>query len=196
MTKKIVSWNVNGLRAMMKKSDLQTLVATKSPDILCLQEVRCEDKDAERLITKDTLLNSTYPYRIFNHCKIKAPGKHFGYSGTGILSKSPITVLDIPDSLLDEEGRVILFKIQDMPQVTFINVYTPNSGEQLKALPRRMSWDAAFTEMVTELLEEHDHLLVCGDLNVAIEEIDVHQSGRNTKFPGYSDKERQSAKLF
>ncbi len=172
----IVSFNVNGIRAISKKSfpeDMQKL----SPDVLCLQETKATVDQVKETIGD---LNGYHIYA--NEAEKK------GYSGTAILSKiEPISVsYDMGIEEHDMEGRVIAAEFEDYYVVT---VYTPNSGNDLKRLSYRQTWDEAFLNYLKEL-EANKPVLVCGDFNVAHKSIDLARPKANyNKSAGHMQEE-------
>lgn len=174
---KIVSWNVNGIRAIIKK-DFDKTIAEINPDILCLQETKAQKKEVEKALLP--FLNNYDLY--VNEAEKK------GYSGTAILTKpKPIKVtygMNIPK--FDTEGRIICAEYQSYFLVT---VYTPNAGQGLKRLDFKHEWDIAFKNYVKEL----DHIkpvIICGDLNVAHQAIDLKNDKSNyNKTAGYTQIE-------
>ena len=173
---KLISWNVNGIRAVMKKGFMEWLYE-EDPDVLCLQETKAQDDQVLEALA------DLKGYHISTNSAVKK-----GYSGTAILSKTkPISVeLDIDVEEHDLEGRVIAAEYPDFYLVT---VYTPNSGSELKRLEYRESWDVAFLAYLKEL-EQDKPVLVCGDLNVAHTEIDLARPKPNyNKSAGYMQEE-------
>ncbi len=172
----IVSFNVNGIRAISKKSfpeDMQNL----SPDVLCLQETKATVDQVKETIGD---LNGYHIYA--NEAEKK------GYSGTAILSKvEPISVsYDMGIEEHDTEGRVIAAEFEEYYVVT---VYTPNSGNDLKRLDYRQTWDTAFLDYLKEL-EAKKPVLVCGDFNVAHKSIDLARPKANyNKSAGHMQEE-------
>lgn len=177
MALKLVSWNVNGIRAIVKKGFLDS-VKDMAPDIMCLQETKAQLEDAQ------TALALLPDYKSFiNYSKARK-----GYSGTAILTKNePLEVTyDMGIEEHDQEGRVVT---AEFDQFYLLNVYTPNSGSGLKRLDYRETWDAAFLEHMKSL-EAKKPLIVCGDLNVAHEEIDIARAKENyNKSAGYTQRE-------
>jgi exodeoxyribonuclease III len=173
---KMVSWNVNGIRAALKKGADESL-ASLDADIVCLQEVRALPEQFElKMDGFDAFWN---------------PAEKKGYSGTGILSRIPF--VDVSYGLgieeLDTEGRVVTAETGDFYLVT---VYTPNSQRGLARLEYRTRvWDAAFREYLIRL-DEKKPVIFCGDLNVAHEEIDLANPKSNKKNAGFTPEERQS----
>ena len=178
---KLISWNVNGLRAVLKKGFLD-FIDGEQPDVLCLQETKISDDLVEGFTFDD------YPHTYWNCAEKK------GYSGTAILSKKkPLSVsygLGIEQH--DKEGRVITAEFSDYYLVT---VYTPNSqNHDENKRPRRLDyrtgeWDVAFLEYVKGL-ETSKPVVFCGDLNVAHREIDLANPKTNRKNAGFTDEER------
>ncbi|MDW3195910.1 MAG: exodeoxyribonuclease III [Cytophagales bacterium] len=173
----LVSWNVNGIRAIIKKDfpkDVQEMV----PDVLCLQETKGQPEDVK------TALQLFDDYHIY----VNSSKARKGYSGTAILSKQePLSVTyDMGIEEHDQEGRVITAEYEKFHLVT---VYTPNSGEGLKRLDYRETWDAAFKDHMVAL-ESKKPVIVCGDLNVAHTEIDIARAKPNfNKSAGYTQRE-------
>jgi len=173
---KLVSWNVNGIRATMKK-DFMKSFNTLKPDVLCLQETKAQDDQVFEALAEFK------GYHLFSHCAEKK-----GYSGTAIISKTePLQVFSgIKQPEHDTEGRVLTAEFKDY---YLVDVYTPNSGEELKRLDYRSRWDKAFLKYIRKL-EEHKPVVICGDLNVAHQEIDIARPKENyNKSAGYTQKE-------
>ena len=173
---KIISWNVNGIRAVAKKNffeDFKTLNA----DIFCLQETKAQDDQvAETLATVEG-------YHIYSNSAEKK-----GYSGTAILSKlKPISVTKgIGIAEHDNEGRVLCLEYE---KFYLVNVYVPNSGRDLKRLDYRQTWDLAFFNYMKEL-EKNKPVVTCGDFNVAHKAIDLARPKPNyNKAAGYMQEE-------
>ena len=174
---KLVSWNVNGIRAMMKKDFIKD-VKEMSPDILCLQETKAQPEEAK------SALSILSDYETF----VNSSKERKGYSGTAILTKSkPLEVTeDIGIEEHDTEGRVITAEYDTFILVT---VYTPNSGEGMKRLDYRKTWDEAFLQHIMAL-EEKKPVVICGDLNVAHQDIDIARPKANyNKTSGYTQTE-------
>jgi exodeoxyribonuclease-3 len=173
---KIVSWNVNGIRAVAKKnffSDLKFLEA----DILCLQETKAQDDQIEETLVS---LNDYYIY--------SNSAERPGYSGTTVLSKiKPLKVTKgINIRRHDTEGRVLCLEYDIF---FLVNVYVPNSGSELKRLGYRQDWDKAFFEYLKDL-EKVKPVVVCGDFNVAHKKIDLARPKDNyNKTAGYMQEE-------
>ena len=173
---KIISFNVNGIRAILKK-DFEQDIRNLNPDILCLQETKAQDDQvAEALM-------DFKEYEIYSNSAVKK-----GYSGTAILTKlKPIRVTyDIGVEEHDQEGRVIA---AEFDQFYLVTVYVPNSGSELKRLQYRQTWDAAFLKYL-KTLEKNKPVIVCGDLNVAHKEIDLARPKENyNKAAGFMQEE-------
>ncbi len=165
---KFISWNVNGLRAVLTKGFMEAFTALDA-DVFCLQETKLQEGQAE--------LSLDGYHQYWNYAEKK------GYSGTAIFSKREALSVryGIGVDEFDHEGRVITL---DMGDFYFINVYTPNSQDGLKRLDFRMRWEDAF------LLEADKPVIFCGDLNVAHEEIDIKNPKANRKNAGFTDEER------
>jgi len=173
---RIVSWNVNGVRAVMKKDFLGSLKALKA-DVLCLQETKAQDDQALEA------LKEVEGYEIYVNSAVKK-----GYSGTAILTKrKPLSVrLDLGIETHDQEGRVIALEFEAFFLVT---VYTPNSGSELKRLGYRQEWDADFLAYLLDL-EKEKPVIACGDFNVAHRPIDLARPKPNyNKSAGYMQEE-------
>ena len=171
---KLISGNVNGLRACMGKGFLDFLKASDA-DIVCLQETKMQREQA------DFIIGGYEEY--WNSAEKK------GYSGTAVFTKKPpLSVsygIGIPEH--DTEGRVIT---AEFPDFFLVNVYTPNSQQELARLPYRMQWEDAFRDYL-KTLDQKKPLIVCGDMNVAHEEIDLKNPKANRKNAGFTDEERQ-----
>ena len=180
--KSILSWNVNGIRAVSKKG-FEAFLAETNHDIVCLQET----KISEDLVHGFQFEN--YPHLIWNCAEKK------GYSGTAIFSKqAPLSVKKgIGIEKHDKEGRVISAEFEDFYLVT---VYTPNAqGHDENRRPKRLDyrtkeWDVDFLNFILEL-EKSKPVIFCGDLNVAHKEIDLANPSTNRKNAGFTDEERQ-----
>lgn len=173
---RIVSWNVNGIRAVMKK-DFEASLAAMEADVLCLQETKAQDDQVrEALVDIDG-------YHVFSNSALRK-----GYSGTAVLTKKqPIaTRLDMGIEAHDQEGRVVALEFDDF---FLVNVYTPNSGSELKRLGYRQKWDADFLAYLKRL-EREKPILACGDFNVAHREIDLARPRENyNRSAGYMQEE-------
>lgn len=173
---KLVSWNVNGIRAVLNKNFIES-IEDLNPDIFCIQETKAHPDQVEHYIQ-----DLGYVYEYWNSAIKK------GYSGTAIFSKiKPITVnYGFGIDEFDMEGRVITAEFDNFYLVT---VYTPNSKRELLRLEYRQNWDRVFLEHVRKL-EEKKPVIFCGDLNVAHNEIDLANPQSNKRNPGFTDEER------
>lgn len=191
---KLFSWNVNGIRAVIKKGDFATFIEKYQPDILCLQETKAEQGQA--------VIDLPGYYEYWNSAEKK------GYSGTAIFSKQKaLSVINgFPDDIItshkvtgdtygnpNKEGRVIAAEFNDYWVVT---VYTPNSKGDLSRLTlREKHWDPAFLAYVKQL-EKTKPVLFCGDLNVAHQEIDLANPKPNIGKHGFTNEERTGFQNF
>jgi len=174
MSLKIVSWNVNGIRAVLKK-DFSKTIKKEDPDVLCVQETKAHPDQVDELL-------SDYEHHFWNSAEKK------GYAGTAVFSKiKPLSVnYDMGVAKHDKEGRVIAV---EFPKFFLVTVYTPNSGQELKRLTYRKDWDRDFLKYLKKL-EKNKPVIVCGDLNVAHTEIDLARPKANyNKTAGYTQIE-------
>lgn len=186
---KLLSWNVNGIRAVHRKGMLEPLIAKEKPDILCLQETKAEQFQSE--------VDLPEYEEYWNSASRK------GYSGTAIFTKiKPLAVLlDFPKDVVkkfainddgygnpNEEGRVIAL---EFPEYFVVNVYTPNAKDDLSRIPLRYKhWDPAFLAYVRSL-EKKKPVVFCGDLNVAHTEDDLANPKPNEGKKGFTQEERE-----
>lgn len=183
---KIYSWNVNGIRAVLKKGDFQEFLVKHDPDILCLQETKASKDQVEiDLPDYDEYWNSA---------------EKKGYSGTAIFTKhAPLSVIQgIPEDIAKryeledgygntlKEGRVITLEFENFFVST---VYTPNAKDDLSRIPMRQNWDPAYLEFMKHL-EREKSVIFCGDLNVAHTELDLARPKENKGKKGFSTEER------
>jgi exodeoxyribonuclease III len=170
---KIISWNVNGLRAVLKKGFLD-FVGKENPEVLCLQEIKAHPGQVDEIL-KD------YENHYWN------PAEKKGYSGTAVFSKKKPLSVKFGNELLDDtEGRVIVLEFE---WFYLINVYTPNSQRRLVRLDFRKEWDESFLKLAKSLGEKKK-VIICGDLNVAHTEIDLANPKSNyNKTAGYTQIE-------
>ena len=170
---RLISWNVNGLRAVMGKNFMEFFNDIDA-DIFCLQETKLQEGQIE--------MDLPGYYQYWNYADKK------GYSGTAIFTKKePISVsygIDIDEH--DHEGRVITLEFDDFYMVT---VYTPNSQDELKRLDYRMKWEDDFRAYLTALNTKKP-VIVTGDMNVAHKEIDLKNPKTNRRNAGFTDEER------
>ncbi len=172
---KLISWNVNGLRACVSKGDFYSNFKALDADIFCLQETKMQEGQL------DLELPDEYE-AYWNYAEKK------GYSGTAVFTKvKPISVTYGMDEFReDNEGRLITLEFDDFYLVT---CYTPNSKQGLLRLDDRMLWEDAFLAYLNKL-QESKSVVVCGDLNVAHQEIDLKNPKSNHKNAGFTDEER------
>lgn len=171
---KLISWNVNGIRACVQKGFLDFFKEAKA-DIFCIQESKMQEGQLE--------LELDGYYQYWNYAEKK------GYSGTAIFTKKePLSVqYGIGVEEHDHEGRVITLEFEDFYMVT---VYVPNSQDELKRLDYRMQWEIDFLAYLKKL-EEKKGVIFCGDLNVAHKEIDLKNPKTNRRSAGFTDEERE-----
>lgn len=173
---KLLSWNVNGLRAVIKK-DFFKILEEENPDILCIQETKMQEQDIDFLLFDK--------YKDYHYYRSSAEKK--GYSGTGIFTKvEPISVAYGIDGRYTDEGRLITLEYEGF---YLINSYTPNSQEALKRLDYRLEYENCLREYM-QRLDSVKPVILCGDLNVAHNEIDIKNPASNHFNPGFSDEER------
>ena len=211
MQLRLFSWNVNGLRAVLRKGELQNFLAQYHPDVLCLQEIKCRPDQLD-LFETDALKD----YQIFWN-----PAKRPGYSGTAILvskglgergissfagrpeaaaedkRRSPVktgatdAVLQNADDrkrAREQEGRILILEFS---QFHLLNVYTPNSKPDLSRLSlRHDSWDPEFKNLLKDL-EKTKPVITCGDFNAAHQEIDLARPASNHHSAGFTNEERE-----
>ncbi|WP_271711662.1 exodeoxyribonuclease III [Marinigracilibium pacificum] len=183
MIMNIVSWNLNGIRAAVRKGFLDSL-SQLQPDILCVQETKAQDDQVQEA------LEELDGYHVFSNSAEKK-----GYSGTAILSKhEPLSVTNgIGIDEHDNEGRVLTAEFETFYLVT---VYVPNSSSGLKRLPYRTEWDKDFLKFLKGL-ESKKPVVVCGDFNVAHQPIDIARPKSNyNKTAGYTQQEIDGMTAF
>ena len=176
---KLLSWNVNGIRAALNKGAAEA-ITKEDPDIFCLQETKARPEQVELPLDLGGYRN------YWNSAEKK------GYSGTAIFTKEePLEVFnDMGIDEHDTEGRVIAAEFADF---VLVNVYTPNSQNELRRLGYRMEWDLAFRNYLKHLEKSREKpVIFCGDLNVAHQEIDIARPGTNHRSAGFTDEERAS----
>lgn len=170
---KLISWNVNGFRAVLKKGFTEYF-KTENPDIIALQEIKLSEVQVD--------FNEDGYYCYWNYAEKK------GYSGTAIFTKKQ--ALSVSNGIgieeHDKEGRVITLEYEDF---YFVTVYTPNSKDGLLRLDYRMVWEDEFLKYI-EKLNESKPVILCGDLNVAHKEIDLKNPKSNTRSAGFTIEER------
>lgn len=183
---KIYSWNVNGIRAVKKKGDLDRFIAKHQPDILCLQETKAQ---------RDQIEVDLPEYEEY-WCSAEKKG----YSGTAIFTKIPPVdvILGIPEEIstkyglsdsygdTTKEGRVTTLEFE---HIYVVSVYTPNAKDDLSRIPMRTQWDPAFLEFM-DTLQQRKPVIFCGDLNVAHTEVDLARPKENDGKKGFTKEER------
>ncbi|MBI5386722.1 MAG: exodeoxyribonuclease III [Verrucomicrobia bacterium] len=177
---KLISWNVNGLRAILGKNFLDYL-AQEDPDVLCLQETRCQPDEVEPL----------WPDAYTTYWNT---AEQAGYAGTAIFTKArPLEIstgLDVAEH--DREGRVLTAEFTDF---FLVNVYVPNSRRDLRRLPYRQRWDRSFLRHLKKL-QRRKPVIFCGDLNVAHTEFDLANPKANVGQHGFTHEERTGFSAF
>ncbi|MBR5389334.1 exodeoxyribonuclease III [Candidatus Saccharibacteria bacterium] len=184
---RIFSWNVNGLRAVLRKGSLKEFIEKEQPDVLCLQEIKCNPNQLDLFE-----LNTLKGYNVFWH-----PAKRPGYSGTATLvhkscqyqvqTEAPSLSEGI-NKLATDEGRILCL---DFGKFYLVNVYTPNSKPDLSRLQLRYeSWDPEYRNYLKEL-EKEKPVVTCGDFNCAHQEIDLARPKTNHRNAGFTDEERE-----
>ena len=183
---KIFSWNVNGLRAVVKKGEFQSFLKKYDPDILCLQETKAQEGQAE--------IDLPQYEEFWNSAEKK------GYSGTAIFTKhTPVSsILGIPEKIAKKydlsdgygdtttEGRVVTLEFDEF----FVScVYTPNAKDDLSRIPMRQNWDPAYLEFMRQLKKQKP-VVFCGDLNVAHTPLDLARPKENEGKKGFTAEER------
>lgn len=189
----IVSWNVNGIRAVHKKGLLLPFIERYRPDFLCLQETKAAPEEN--------------PVDLSEYHEVWNSASRKGYSGTAIFSNTPPLSVsrNLPEPLLqrfkigndgygnpNEEGRVIA---AEFAQFFLVTVYTPNAKDDLSRIPLRLKWDPAFLEYVKGL-EKKKPVIFCGDLNVAHTEDDLARPKENVGKKGFTEEERAGVNAF
>lgn len=184
---KIFSWNVNGIRAVIKKGELQGFIKKYNPDIICLQETKAQEGQAE--------IDLPEYQEYWNSAEKK------GYSGTAIFTKTEPNdvILGIPENITKKyklsdsygdttkEGRVVTLEFDSCYVST---VYTPNAKDDLSRIPMRQNWDPAYLEFMKQLQEEKP-VVFCGDFNVAHTELDLARPKENSGKKGFTTEERE-----
>ena len=170
---KLISWNVNGLRACAQKGFFESMAALNA-DVICLQETKMQ---------ADQMDASMPGYEVFFNSAVKK-----GYSGTAVFTRvKPVSVsFDIGIEEHDQEGRVITVEFE---KFYLVNCYTPNAQRELTRLDYRMTWEDDFRAYLKKL-DEIKPVILCGDLNVAHQEIDLKNPKTNRRNAGFTDEER------
>lgn len=176
---KLISWNVNGLRACLNKG-FTDFFNSMDADVFCVQETKMQQEQSELVLPG---------YHQYWNSAVKK-----GYSGTAIFTRiKPLTAtygLNIAEH--DQEGRIITLEFFDF---YLVNVYTPNSQRELARLNYRMKWEEAFCTYLTQL-DKAKPVIICGDFNVAHQEIDIKNPKTNRKNAGFTDEERNKMTLL
>ncbi len=177
---KLVSWNVNGLRAVLKKDPgFEEIFRTLDADVFAIQETKLQDDQRARLGLEFDGYAQTWNF-----------AERKGYSGTAVFSREePSQVIrHIGCEVADDEGRMCAL---EFGKYWFVNVYTPNAQNELKRIDARLAWDARYRDFLCELAADKP-VVTCGDYNVAHNEIDLKNPGPNRGNAGFSDEERES----
>ncbi|MFT4177613.1 MAG: exodeoxyribonuclease III [Luteolibacter sp.] len=174
---KLISWNVNGIRAVLGKG-FGEFVLAEQPDILCLQETKARPEQVQ------------LPLELAGYHAYWNSAEKPGYSGVAVFSRQPAldVTLGMGHDDHDREGRVLTL---EYPDFYLVNVYTPNSQDELRRLPYRLIWDEVFRDHLAEHAKKKP-VIFCGDLNVAHNEIDIARPKANRRSAGFSDEERAS----
>ncbi|XP_061876168.1 DNA-(apurinic or apyrimidinic site) endonuclease-like [Colius striatus] len=175
---KVTSWNVDGLRAWVKKGGLEWVQADAS-DVLCLQETKC----GAELVPEELRSLGAFPHQ-------HSPSDRPSYSGVGLLSRTkPLAVTyGMGDPELDAEDRVLT---AEFPALRVVCVYVPNSGRGLGRLSFRQAWDERFRSFVSQL-DRSKPVAICGDLNVAHQPLDLRNPSGNKRSPGFTREEQET----
>ena len=178
---KFISWNVNGLRACVSKGNFGEAFASLDADVFCLQETKLQEGQIELDIP------SEYE-QFWNYAEKK------GYSGTAVFSRvKPLNVTYGMDAYKeDKEGRIIRLEYD---KYFLITVYTPNSKQELLRLDDRMDWEDAFLRYINDL-QKKKPVIICGDMNVAHQEIDLKNPATNHRNAGFTDEEREKMTIL
>lgn len=177
---RIISWNVNGIRAAHKKG-LLDFVRNDSPDILCLQETKAEYDQLPAELQEAAGYKNYY-----------ASAQRKGYSGVSIWSReepAEISIMNVSE--FDAEGRVLCATYDRRTPLTVINAYFPNSQEKGKRLDFKLAFCQAILELCNDLNDKNHELVLCGDYNIAHTEIDLANPRQNTENPGFLPEERE-----
>lgn len=175
---KIISYNVNGIRAAMSKGFVEWLTAA-SPDVICLQEIKAQEQQIDIQQLKD----AGYSYLYWHSAQKK------GYSGVAILSKIEPKHIEIGSGIeyMDYEGRIIR---ADFENVSVMSLYLP-SGTNIDRLDHKFQFMADFQQYINELKKEFPNLIICGDYNICHQAIDIHDPIRNANVSGFLPAERE-----
>ena len=168
---KLISWNVNGLRACLGKGFVESMTAL-TPDFICIQETKMQEGQAE--------------VDLPDYLEFFSSAEKKGYSGTAFFAKEAPQSVQINFGKHTDEGRAVILEYE---KFFLVNVYVPNAQDQLKRIDYRMEWEDDFRAFVLEL-DEKKPVIICGDMNVAKEEIDLKNPKTNRGNAGFSDQER------
>lgn len=168
---KLISWNVNGLRACLGKGFVESMTAL-NPDFLCIQETKMQEGQAE--------VDLPAYKEFFSSAEKK------GYSGTAVFAKEAPQSVQRNFGKHTDEGRAVILEYENF---YLVNVYVPNAQDKLKRIAYRMEWEDDFRAFVSEL-DQKKPVIICGDMNVAVEEIDLKNPKTNRGNAGFSDEER------
>ncbi len=182
---KILSWNVNGLRAVLKKGFLDFLKKEK-PDILALQEIKIAEAARKKELSQ-VLSPVKLGYDLFWHS-----AKRPGYSGTLTLIKHGLIGEYLPFLKWDDEGRI---QVLSLPQFYFVNVYFPNANHELSRLDFKINFNNKLLSYLNKLKKDKP-IIICGDFNVAHQEIDLARPKQNIGNPGFTNEERDWMSKF
>ena len=171
---KLISWNVNGIRAVLKKGFTEFL-ERENPDIICLQETKAHEAQVN--------------YKLKTYEQYWNDAERRGYAGTAVFTKiSPLSMYKgMSKEEHNKEGRILTLEFKNF---YLVNVYTPNAQPELKRLKYRQEWDKDFLDYLKKL-EKTKPVIVCGDFNVAHKEIDLARPKDNLKNPGFTEEERE-----
>lgn len=184
---KIIAWNINGIKSIIKTDHLYNMINKYKPNILCLGEIKLSCPFINIMNELKEKIKG-YRYRYYSPCLVRK-----GYSGVAIFSKKKPINVEYGLFDIDNEGRVITL---EYTEYFLVHVYTPNSGMFLKRLKYRIEvWDKNFTEYIL-LLQKKKKVIVCGDLNVAHNEIDLKNPDSNKRTAGFTIEERKSFNNF
>ena len=184
---RIIAWNVNSIRALIKKININDFLNNYKPDIFCMSETKLSCPDEEHISNLKDKING-FKYRYYSTCLIKQ-----GYSGTAIYTnKKPINIIyGMNIKKHDLEGRIITLEFKNY---FLLHVYTPNSGQALERLDyRTKEWDIDFKNFCNKL-QKKKNLVICGDLNVVNLDIDIHNTKNKQKTAGFTPQERSNFK--
>ena len=178
----ILSWNVNGMRSVLRNGFIEWLNACQ-PDVLCLQETRVlpdQIRDEERMPG--------------NYMSFWMPGKRKGYSGTGVYTKTePLSITGLGKKVFDDEGRAQLIEFKDF---TIVNAYWPNSQPERKRIDYKIDFCKTLRRVCNKLVNEGRNVIACGDFNIAHRPIDLARPKQNEDNPGYLPEEREQMTRF